>query len=1720
MALNNPNVDSPVDFYAPVRFNSSVIRMKSNAKMLIFPILQRDPLPHAAHLAVSRGELSLTHGKGVRAWFADEAEGWLCGECKTKRVDAAGNVAMTFVLDDSEKTVEFKANMKDLQANRFSTLPPLKNPPQLDGLDDLTQLSNLHEPDGTAILRKLTLVVLHNIKIRYAQKQIYTFSGIVLVALNPYQRLNIYNMDVMRQYAGKKRSDVQPHLFAIGEESYSNMVRDSKPQSIIVSGESGAGKTQSAKYIMRYFATVDDLDNKATTEAENEFGINMHATVQHGGMSEIEEAVLATNPITEAFGNAKTTRNDNSSRFGKYIQIQFSKPSRDVGAKIVGAKIRTYLLERSRLVFQPIGERNFHIFYQLCAGCPAAEKVELGLSSYENFFYLNQGQDGVIPGVDDAAEFQLTQHALSQIGISVSMQWKVFRICAALLHIGNIKIEASRSGEAQVSETDPSLIWACKLIGVDNKEFAKWLTRKQISTRMETVVTNLSVQQSTTVRDSVAKYIYVALFDWITSKVNENLDRDDAEAARVQGRSFIGVLDIYGFEHFKKNSFEQFCINYANEKLQQEFNEHVFKLEQEEYVREQIDWSRIDFYDNQPCIDLIEGKLGILDLLDEESRLPSGTDATLVNKLYQRFAAGATTSDFFEKPRFASNAFTVKHYALNVTYDIEAFLEKNKDTVTDEQLTVLNSTRDDFLGDVLATLQLAVEQNTPAKPDRYGQAKGKTQKTSLGAIFKASLIELMKTIRATEVHYIRCIKPNSTKTPFGFEPVMVLAQLRACGVLETIRISCAGYPSRWTYEEFVDRYYMLATSKDWNFANPREFTEHIVRSIIKDQDKYQFGLTKVFFRTGMLSYFEKLRTDRLNQCVTVIQRNIKRYIAQKEYRSIRNATVKIQTQYRGYKARQLYKFMRETAAVNKIAKSWRGYAARTKWRRTRNSIVRFQAIWRGYQAWKQVYGLRLENAATKIQSAWRGYSVRRDRIKMSQKVTAVQAQWRRRQARKELMRLRAEAKSLNKLIEVKYQLENKVFELSQRLIDRENERQGLLDRLQQLETAMLNWKDKFEKADTQLKAILEPAAQTKRDLVEREKVLVETAQLMTTMEETNVELQQKNQALEAAGQSKDALIAELQQQVEAAHEREAEFEAGKSEVESKREALARQRQDNAKLLDRMGAIERGDQILELQVEVDMLKKELDVARNMAGGKVSQVSRDDEMMRLRKDVVLLKKMLARSRGEGPHDDPESAFGKDILFSERESELIREILAGDFEPKTNGLHDDSPPPRGSSMAPSVAESAHIPDDSRVVSITDDGKVLNLEGSKILSDDALVREVVDRLIVNLNPPKCPRPDQKPLARREVFFAVQLVGVIAQTMLKHDQVAPNSMAPHLANLTTSVLRAIQSTVLKSRNDDQTAGFWLSNTAELFSILSNLRDVDRKRSAQRSRAPSGTSDMDTIMDKAVNDVTYLLIALIHHWLESIKTRLVPLVVPGVVEHEELQQFQSKKKGGLFGGIGKSAPKDIGFTEVINFVDRIDRVLKGYYTDSGMLFSNNLISLGISRTIMTETFRIIGYTAFNDLIGRRQFSTWKRGIQIQYNVTKLQEWVSTKEYPDALRHLEPVLQATKLLQLSKQNVSDLDTIVEVCFVLNAEQIHRLLINFYAGDFDPPVSQALLKEVAKRTGGGSDSVLLSQSATELPRPQARAVPIQELQAWIPGYIVEKLPRVLQVLEQTQ
>uniref|UniRef100_A0A8C3IYB6 Myosin VC n=1 Tax=Chrysemys picta bellii TaxID=8478 RepID=A0A8C3IYB6_CHRPI len=861
-------------------------------------------------------------GEYNRVWIPDNEEVWQSAEI-TKNYRTGDHVLHLLLEDGTELNYPVDP----------APLPPLRNPDILVGENDLTALSYLHEP-----------AVLHNLKVRFVEsKLIYTYSGIILVAMNPYKQLPIYGDAIIHAYSGQNMGDMDPHIFAVAEEAYKQMARNNRNQSVIVSGESGAGKTVSARYAMRYFATVSKSNSNA----------------------HVEDKVLASNPITEAVGNAKTTRNDNSSRFGKYTEISF-----DQRHQIIGANMRTYLLEKSRVVFQSENERNYHIFYQLCASAlqPEFKHLKLGMSQESKLFFTF----AVLHFKDRI--FKSPKCLRAQILLTFSgtcrpedFQMDVFKILAAILHLGNVQMTAVGDEKSSVSLEDKHLNIFCELLDLDNDKVAQWLCHRKIITASETVIKPMTKLQALNARDALAKKIYSHLFDFIVERINKALHFSGKQ------HTFIGVLDIYGFETFDVNSFEQFCINYANEKLQQQFNLHVFKLEQEEYMKEDIPWTLIDFYDNQPVIDLIEAKMGILELLDEECLLPQGTDENWLQKLYNNYI---NKNPFFQKPKMSNTSFIIQHFADKVEYKSEGFLEKNRDTVYEVLIDILRNSKVNFFQDHPVPISPFRSTITVKSAKTVVKPPNKQFRTTVGSKFRSSLYLLMETLNATTPHYVRCIKPNDEKLPFEFDSKRVVQQLRACGVLETIRISAQSYPSRWTYIEFFSRYSILMTQHELSLSDKKKICKTVLQRLIQDPNQYQFGRTKIFFRAGQVAYLEKLRSDKLRQACIVIQKNVRSWHQRKKFLRIKQAAVTIQQYFHGQQAITATALKQAWAAII-IQKYCRGYIVRKLCQLIRVAAITIQAYVRGFLMLKEHKAVILQKYARAWLARRRFQNIRR-----------------------------------------------------------------------------------------------------------------------------------------------------------------------------------------------------------------------------------------------------------------------------------------------------------------------------------------------------------------------------------------------------------------------------------------------------------------------------------------------------------------------------------------------------------------------------------------------------------------------------------------------------------------------------------------------------------------------------------------------------------------------
>lgn len=1531
---------------------------------------------------------------GTRAWFPNQAEGFIPGELAERKATGDGKIALIFNLsDESQHTVETTEDA--LQDTQNAALPPLMNPPMFEAAEDLTNLSHLNEP-----------AILQAIKLRYAQKEIYTYSGIVLIATNPFARVDsLYVPQMVQVYAGKQRASQAPHLFAIAEEAYTDMLRDSRNQTVVVSGESGAGKTVSAKYIMRYFATrgAPGQPSKGTkTRAD--------------AISETEEQILATNPVMEAFGNAKTTRNDNSSRFGKYIEIMFDK-----NTDIIGARIRTYLLERSRLVFQPLKERNYHIFYQLVAGATPQEREELGLLSVEEFDYLNQGNDPVIDGVDDAAEYVATKKSMTTINIAEATQKEIFRILAALLHIGNIKITATRT-DSSLSATEPSLVQACNILGIDPTNFAKWTVKKQLITRGERITSNLTQQQATVVRDSVAKFIYSSLFDWLVETINHGLA---TEEVLQRLNTFIGVLDIYGFEHFAKNSFEQFCINYANEKLQQEFNQHVFKLEQEEYMREQIDWTFIDFSDNQPCIDLIEGKLGILSLLDEESRLPMGSDEQFVTKLHHHFAADK--QKFYKKPRFGKSAFTVCHYALDVTYESDGFIDKNRDTVPDEQMEVLKNSSNSFLVQVLDVASAVREKDSaqtasktvaPGGGRRVGVAVNR--KPTLGGIFKSSLIELMQTINSTDAHYIRCIKPNEAKESWKFEGPMVLSQLRACGVLETVRISTAGYPTRWTYEEFALRYYMLCHSSEWT-TEIRKMAQNILVKALgatahEKRDKYQLGLTKIFFRAGMLAFLENKRSARLKQCAIMIQKNLRAKYWRHRYLDARQSIIDVQSATRAFLARRRAEETKQTKAATDIQRFWRGQKERKKYNQIRDDLILFESVAKGFLCRKNILETRIGNAAITIQRAFRSWRSLRAWRQHRRKVIIIQNLWRGKVARRDYKKIREEARDLK---QISYKLENKVVELTQNLGALKRENKTLVSQLENYEGQLKSWRSRHNALETRSRELQTEANQAGIVAARLSALEADHAKLQASYDEhmgNAKRLQDEDRKLRESLQTSNNELEKLRQSV-STHENE-----------------------------------RGT----LRQQINELQDQLEIARrappppttNGVNGDYASANGNGQPPSGLINLVSSKKPLKR-RSAGA--------------AER-SEMDRYSGAYNARPMSMAIDMHTKTLSGSTFNPGL-----------------DSVEMELE-NLLAQEDELNEEVTMGLIRGI---KIPQPGANPAPTdKEVLFPSYLINLVTSEMWNNGFVKESER--FLAN----VMQSIQQEVMQHDGDEAVnpGAFWLSNVHEMLSFVFLAEDWYE---AQKT----DNYEYDRLLEIVKHDLESLEFNIYHTWMKVLKKKLHKMIVPAIIESQSLPGFVTNESNRF---LGKLLPSNntpaYSMDNLLSLLNNVFKAMKAYYLEDSI----------ITQTV-TELLRLVGVTAFNDLLMRRNFLSWKRGLQINYNITRIEEWCKSHDMPEGTLQLEHLMQATKLLQLKKATLNDIEIIQDICWMLSPNQIQKLLNQYLVADYEQPINGEIMKAVASRVTEKSDVLLLAAVDMEDSGPYEIAEPrvITALETYTPS-----------------
>ncbi|XP_029914219.1 unconventional myosin-XV [Myripristis murdjan] len=733
-----------------------------------------------------------------------------------------------------------------------------------DGVEDMTQLEEMHE--GAVLL---------NLRKRFERELIYTYIGSILVSVNPYKMYNIYGTDMVLQYKGRALGENPPHLFAIANAAHSKMMDAKQNQVIIISGESGSGKTEATKLVLRYLAALHH---------------------KHNVSQQIE--ILEAAPLLESFGNAKTVRNDNSSRFGKYIEVFLED------GEISGAITSQYLLEKSRIVFQAKDERNYHIFYEMLAGLPSPQKQAFYLQEAETYYYLNQGGDCGITGKNDSEDFLRLLSAMEILHFTSDDQLAIFRVLSSILHLGNVyfqRYEADGQEVASVVSAQEIRVVA-ELLQISPEGLQKSVTYKVTETMREKIYTPLTVESAVDARDAVAKILYSLLFHWLTERIN----------TRVYPRQHtlsISILDIYGFEDLTFNSFEQLCINYANEYLQFFFNRIIFKEEQEEYSREQIPWQDIPFSDNQPCIDLIAAKPhGILRILDDQSCFPQATDHTFLQKCHYHHG----NNPLYEKPKMPLPEFTIKHFAGRVNYQVHKFLDKNYDQVRQDVLDLFIQSKNKMVSNLFLVHTEVMGQQRGGHMRKSSTVTRKYQAPTVSTKFQQSLLELVEKMGRCNPFFVRCIKPNNNKEPGVFENDLVGNQLCHSGVLETIRIRREGYPVRLPFYVFLFRYKSLVGLQQLPPANGENCVLLLSKLCPLRPGACHVGVTKLFLKEDIYQLLESKRERSRELAALTLQRYARMFFVRKRFVAFRNKIIGLQAQCRGFLTRKRYVKMRES----------------------------------------------------------------------------------------------------------------------------------------------------------------------------------------------------------------------------------------------------------------------------------------------------------------------------------------------------------------------------------------------------------------------------------------------------------------------------------------------------------------------------------------------------------------------------------------------------------------------------------------------------------------------------------------------------------------------------------------------------------------------------------------------------------------------------------------
>uniref|UniRef100_A0A8B9K8D2 Myosin VB n=1 Tax=Astyanax mexicanus TaxID=7994 RepID=A0A8B9K8D2_ASTMX len=1609
----------------------------------------------------------------TRVWIPDPEEVWKPAEIIKDYKE--GDPILHLKLED-ESTLEYAIGPKDNQ------LPFLRNPDILVGENDLTALSYLHEP-----------AVLHNLKVRFLESNhIYTYCGIVLVAINPYEQLQIYGEEVINAYSGQNMGDMNPHIFAVAEEAYKQMARDEKNQSIIVSGESGAGKTVSAKYAMRYFATVGGSANDTN----------------------VEEKVLASSPIMEAIGNAKTTRNDNSSRFGKYIQIGF-----DRRFHIIGANMRTYLLEKSRVVFQAEDERNYHIFYQLCASACLPEFKDLALSNAEDFTYTSFGENIFIEGVNDAEDLEKTREALSLLGVKEIHQMSIFKIIASILHLGNVEIVSERDGES------------CHI--------------------------NL--------------YLYLILIPLLLFFVFPFSIYCNSSSFNSSHHSSCHDRYTY-FIHIRSTSTNTFL---------------TYLIKNVSYLH----FTEINYFYSSQFFTHLSG-------------LSTPYILKIASLLKFHFFLARFHSEFlsFNKTPIQINLKTIKlncctcvfffSHSETVEYQCDGFLEKNRDTVYEEQINILKAskvrlekTRYCYYNNNKNKLYIISSLLSSTEPDLH-----------LIGSFRNSLHLLMETLNATTPHYVRCIKPNDSKEAFVFDSRRAVQQLRACGVLETIRISAAGYPSRWTYLDFYSRYRVLMTKKDMTVGDKKQVCRNLLESLIKDPDKFQFGKTKIFFRAGQVAYLEKLRADKFRFACIKIQKTVRGWLQRRRYLKIRKSAITLQRYGRGYLARKHAEYLRLTKAALICQKQYRMVRVRRAYLTIRQAVITIQAFTRGMFTRRLYQEFLLHHKAIIIQRTVRGWLDRKKFLRARNAAIVIQCAYRRVLAKRQLKQLKIEARSVKRIKELNIGMENKIVQLQRKMDDQSKEYKNQNEQLSVTNTALGTEVNKLQKEletlrsrqgdNTQLTSMQEELEKLRAALQEshaqRKRLEEEYSSEKLGLEAFNSLLAryliQSVVCLGVAGQEGSASQKEARLQAELDEERLRyqnllkEFSRLEQRYDNLQEEASYAKDmgpENAamdlsvfmKLQKRVRDLEQERKRLqtnlekmeelsqhkrqELESENKKLKNDLNELRKALVDRasescssnelqdsynllLSQLKAANEELDVRKEeVLMLKTQIVSSSKATPDNTNHIVSTRDgelglayqglkqvarffttvmelwhvfvrLLETQLQSQSRKhqdelealhtqiEVLKEDLEKKQETLNHFSTLPPEALVEFSVQQ--------EITRLTNENLDLKEVMEKLEKNERKLKKqlrIYIKKVQELEGQIIPIPEltrQVTVQRKDKDFEGMLEYIKEDEALLIRTLVTD-MKPHVVSATvpclpayilfmcirhadyinddqkvhsmlTSTINAVKKVLKKNNDDFEMTSFWLANTSRLLHCL-------KQYSGDEAFMTQNTSKQNEHCLKNFDLAEYrqvlsdLSIQIYQQLIKIAESILQPMIVSAMLESGSLTGVKPMGYRNRSSSMDCETGGPGGYT-----LEALIRQLGQFNTIMG----EHGLDPEIGQQVIRQLFYSINAVTLNNLLLRKDVCSWSTGMQLRYNISQMEEWLRGRNLHQSgvMATIEPLIQAAQLLQVKKKTSQDAEAICTLCSALTTQQIVKIL-NLYTplNEFEERVTVSFIRDIQNR-----------------------------------------------------